>query len=61
MPDSNQVEYMAFPRGAAVAETGWSPAEKKNYTEFKERMIQQFKRYDGIGWNYSKAILTEIE
>lgn len=61
MPNSNQVEYMAFPRGAAVAETGWSPQEKKNYPDFKERMIQQFKRYDGIGWNYSKAILTEEE
>ncbi|MDR2622504.1 MAG: beta-N-acetylhexosaminidase [Dysgonamonadaceae bacterium] len=55
------VEYMAFPRGAAVAETGWSPDAKKNYTDFKARMIQQFKRYDGMNWNYCKAILTEEE
>jgi hexosaminidase len=56
-----QAEYMAFPRGAAIAESGWSPEAKKNYTDFKERMVRQFKRYDGIGWNYCKAILTEEE
>jgi hexosaminidase len=58
---ASHVEYMAFPRGAAVAEVGWSPVVKKNYPEFKERVIQLFKRYDGIGWNYCKAILTEEE
>ncbi|MDR2087368.1 MAG: beta-N-acetylhexosaminidase [Dysgonamonadaceae bacterium] len=58
---TSHVEYMAFPRGAAIAETGWSPNEKKNYADFKERMIRQFKRYDGVGWNYCKAILTEEE
>ncbi|GHT70242.1 hypothetical protein AGMMS50239_38360 [Bacteroidia bacterium] len=61
IPTSEHVEYMAFPRGAAVAETGWSPNAKKNYTDFKARMIQQFKRYDGIGWNYCKSILTDEE
>jgi hexosaminidase len=58
---TEKAEYMAFPRGAAVAETGWSPNAKKNYTDFKARMIQQFKRYDGMDWNYCKAILTEEE
>jgi hexosaminidase len=61
IPTAEKVEYMLFPRGAAVAETGWSPNAKKNYTDFKARMIQQFKRYDGMDWNYSKAILTEEE
>ena len=59
--DTAHVEYMAFPRGAAVAEIGWSPESKRNYPDFKQRVIQQFKRYDGIGWNYCDAILTEIE
>jgi len=58
---SDHVEYMAFPRGAAVAEIGWSPESKRNYTDFKQRMIQQFKRYDGIGWNYCDAIEKEVE
>ena len=59
--DTNQAEYMAFPRGAAVAEIGWSPQLKRNYPDFKQRMVQQFKRYDGIGWNYCNAILTDVE
>ncbi|MDR1436693.1 MAG: beta-N-acetylhexosaminidase [Candidatus Symbiothrix sp.] len=58
---SVQAEYMAFPRGAAIAEVGWSPNEKKNYPDFKERIIRQFKRYDGIGWNYCNAVLTDEE
>jgi hexosaminidase len=61
IPASAHAEYMSFPRGAAIAEVGWSPVVKKNYAEFKARIIQQFKRYDGIGWNYCKAILTEDE
>ena len=61
IPDSNQAEYMALPRGAAVAEIGWSPQSKRNYTDFKQRMIQQFKRYDGIGWNYCDVIEKEVE
>ncbi|MDR3217594.1 MAG: beta-N-acetylhexosaminidase [Dysgonamonadaceae bacterium] len=55
----SNVEYMAFPRGAAIAETGWSPQSKKNYNDFKTRIIAQFKRYDCFDWNYCKAILTE--
>ena len=54
-------EYMAFPRGAAVAEIGWSPQSLRNYPDFKQRVIQQFKRYDGIGWKYCDVILKEIE
>ena len=58
---TDKIEYMVLPRGAAVAEIGWSPETKRNYADFKSRMIQQFKRYDGMNWNYCKAILTEEE
>jgi hexosaminidase len=58
---TDHLEFMAFPRGAAVAEVGWSPEAKRNYPDFKQRMIQLFKRYDGIGWNYCDAILKETE
>ncbi|MDR1764377.1 MAG: beta-N-acetylhexosaminidase [Dysgonamonadaceae bacterium] len=61
IPDFKQAQYMAYPRGAAIAEIGWSPAAKKNYADFKQREIALFKRYDGMGWNYCKAILTEEE
>lgn len=58
---SDHVEYMAYPRGAAISEITWSPKEKKNYDNFKSRIIEQFKRYDAMGWNYCDAILTEVE
>lgn len=61
MRTPEHVEYMAFPRGAAIAEIGWSPKEKKNYDNFKFRIIEQFKRYDAMDWNYCDAILTEEE
>jgi len=58
---TDHVEYMILPRGAAVAEIGWSPQSKRDYTDFKQRMIQQFKRYDGMSWNYCNAIEKEVE
>ena len=33
-----KVEYMAFPRAVALAEVLWSPAEKRNYSDFKHRL-----------------------
>lgn len=50
-----KVEYMAFPRAAAVAETGWSPAHLKNWNDFAKRMEAQYQRYDLIGLNYAKS------
>jgi len=58
---TDHVEYMILPRGAAVAEIGWSPQSKRDYTDFKQRMIQQFKRYAGMSWNYCNAIEKEVE
>jgi len=61
IPTTDHVEYMILPRGAAVAEIGWSPQSKRDYSDFKQRMIQQFKRYAGMGWNYCDAIEKEVE
>jgi hexosaminidase len=53
---------MAFPRAAAIAETGWTPRDSKNYADFKQRLTGNLlKRYDGFGWNYCRAILTQEE
>jgi hexosaminidase len=51
----DKVEYMAFPRAAAVAETAWSPASLKNWDDFAKRMETQYKRYDLVGLNYAKS------
>lgn len=53
-------EYMTWPRGWAIAETYWSPGEKKNWENFVLRVENQFKRSDAATVNYSKAMYDAI-
>ena len=50
----SRVEYMAYPRMAAIAETGWSSADK-DWDDFARRLESQFRRYDLIGLGYCKT------
>lgn len=52
--DTDKVEYMAFPRGCALAEVAWAPATAKNYDDFLSRMEQHVKRLDMLKVNYRK-------
>ncbi len=49
------VEYMVFPRVAALSEVLWSTKESRNYPWFKKRMLEQIKRYDAEGIRYCKT------
>lgn len=51
------LEYLMLPRLAAVAEAGWTPQEKRNYEDFKERIRKDAELYDLKGWNYGKHIM----
>ncbi len=51
----DKVEYMAFPRLAALAELAWTPAARKNWEDFTKRMETQYKRYAEAGINYSQS------
>jgi hexosaminidase len=55
MKNTRKVEYMLFPRLAALSEVLWTPKEKKSWPDFEKRMVSQFKRYDLWGVNYSRA------
>ena len=55
-----KVEYMGFPRGAALAEVGWTDPKLKNWEDFKRRMETQYKRYEYIGMNYSKSAMNVL-
>jgi hexosaminidase len=55
IPTSEHVEYMVFPRISALSEVLWTPASKKNWTDFQNRMQQQYKRYDAMGINYARS------
>lgn len=50
-----QVEYMVWPRAAAVAEVAWTPAEQKNWESFSERLPGLFQRLDHLKTAYSRA------
>ncbi|GAB3928896.1 beta-N-acetylhexosaminidase [Larkinella terrae] len=49
------VEYMLYPRALAMAETGWSPKDRKNIDDFKQRLEVHKKRLDVLGINYFGA------
>ena len=57
MPNSNHVEYMAFPRVCALAETLWTPKEMKNFSDFKTRLETFVLRLDALGINRYKGPL----
>jgi len=47
-----RLEYMAWPRLAALAEVVWTPAEQKNYSDFESRLKTHLKRLNILGVNY---------
>lgn len=53
MPE--RVEYMTFPRAAAVAETAWTPAANKSWSGFAERLPAQLERYRALNVRYSES------
>ena len=46
-----KVEYLAFPRIAALAEIAWSPHESKDYDQFTARLRGITRFYDAAGLN----------
>jgi hexosaminidase len=53
--NTRKVEYMLFPRIAALSEILWTAKSKKDSAGFERRLETQFKRYDMWKVNYSKA------
>ena len=48
--DDSHAEYMYYPRAFAIAETGWSPAGKKDYEGFRERALALCDMLQGMGY-----------
>ena len=49
------VEFMAFPRLAAIAEVAWSRADGRSWDEFKVRLGAQAPRWSALGINYYRS------
>ena len=55
-----KVQYMTWPRGLAVAETSWSPAEKKNWNNFTKKVEAQFEKLDAADVVYARSMYDPI-
>ncbi|GII21355.1 beta-N-acetylhexosaminidase [Planosporangium mesophilum] len=49
------IEYMAFPRLAAIAELGWSPASTHDWEAFRTRLGAQGPRWTAQGINFYRS------
>jgi len=50
-----RVQHAVFPRIAALAETAWSPAQKKDWDGFVARLPAQLQRYQAMGIGYAQT------
>ncbi len=48
------MEYLALPRLMAVAEAGWSPQAKKDFDDFRQRMMADTVMLNYNGYNYGR-------
>lgn len=55
LPTPERVEYMAYPRMAAIAESGWTGGGHKDWDSFTRRLEVQFRRYDEFDLGYCRA------
>lgn len=55
VPNFKHVEYMTFPRIAALAEALWTTNERKNWDDFSQRILVMMERYEKLGINFSKS------
>ncbi len=54
------LQYMVWPRAFAIAESVWSPKEKKNWKNFVTRVEDHFKRYDVAEKKYAPSMYDPI-
>ena len=50
-----EVEWMAFPRLAAIAEIGWTPQPARGFDDFKVRLGGQGPRWQALGLNFYRS------
>ena len=60
IPNLPYAFYMTYPRAFAIAETLWSPKEKKDWNSFINRTEIHFSRFDTTKTNISKAVFDPI-
>ncbi len=54
--NERHVEYMVYPRAAALAEVLWSPPEFRDFDDFADRLAHHMARLDRLGVNYANHL-----
>jgi len=49
------VEYMAWPRMAGIAEIGWTPQPERGWATYQKRLANQAPRWNALGVNYFRS------
>ena len=52
VPNVRWAQYLYWPRAAAVAEVGWTPAADRHWDDFARRLPTEQRRLDAMGVNY---------
>ncbi len=55
IPNNRKLEYMLYPRLAALAEVAWTEKKAKNWHRFQSQIPSFLQRLDKAGIHYSKA------
>ncbi|MBQ5896808.1 MAG: family 20 glycosylhydrolase, partial [Bacteroidaceae bacterium] len=53
------LEYLALPRLTAIAETGWTPAAKKNFSDFQERITKDTLLLNYNNYDYGRHYILD--
>ena len=56
--NTNEAEYLIFPRLAAFAEAAWTQPENKGWEDFLFRTDKLLKSYDALGINYARSMFN---
>ncbi len=61
IPHPKHMEYMAYPRGCALAEVVWSPKDRRDKADFDRRLRAHLKRLDVLDVNYRSLERPDYE
>jgi hexosaminidase len=56
MQTDSRVQWMTWPRAAAVAELGWSTPERRHWPDFVQRLVPMFDRYRALDIDYADSV-----
>jgi hexosaminidase len=59
VPNRARLDFQVFPRLLAVAETGWTTREQKDWVDFRLRLTDFLPRLDALGLRYARS--REVE